>query len=279
MSNLTRILALPAALWLVVGSGTVISTARAAETVEIYSAGSLRGVVGELAKEAGPALGIEVKSSFGGSGLMRERIEKGETPDLFLSADVGSPRKLAAAGRTIVPAIAFARNRMCIMSRSSAGVTATNLIDRLLAKGVRLKTSIPVADPAGDYAWAIFDRIDALRPGSGVPLKSKAQDSMSLEATPTTPTQSAAAALFLTNKVDMSITYCSAASNLEKEVPGLTSLVVPPKLDPHPLYGAAVLSNKPQALRLALFLLSDKGQAIIAREGLVPLAEAPTPPQ
>lgn len=279
MSNLTRILALSAALWFVVASGTVISTARAAETVEIYSAGSLRGVVGELAKEAGPALGIEVKPTFGGSGLMRERIEKGETPDLFLSADVGSPRKLAAAGRTIVPAIAFARNRMCIMSRSSAGVTATNLIDRLLAKGVRLKTSIPVADPAGDYAWAIFDRIDALRPGSGAPLKSKAQDSMSLEATPTTPTQSAAAALFLTNKVDMSITYCSAAPNLEKEVPGLTSLVVPPKLDPHPLYGAAVLSNKPQALRLALFLLSDKGQAIIAREGLVPLAEAPTPPQ
>lgn len=279
MSKLKRILALPAALWLVVASGTVISTARAAETVEIYSAGSLRGVVGELAKEAGPALGIEVKSSFGGSGLMRERIEKGETPDLFLSADVGSPRKLAAAGRTIVPAIAFARNRMCIMSRSSAGVTATNVIDRLLAKGVRLKTSIPVADPAGDYAWAIFDRIDALRPGSGAPLKSKAQDSMSLEATPTTPTQSAAAALFLTNKVDMSITYCSAAPSLENEVPGLTSLVVPPKLDPHPLYGAAVLSNKPQALRLTLFLLSDKGQAIVAREGLVPLAEAPTPPQ
>jgi len=37
----------------------------------------------------------------------------------------------------------------------------------------------------------------------------------------------------------------------------------------------AVLSSRPQALRLALFLLSEKGQAIIAREGLVPLTEAP----
>jgi molybdate transport system substrate-binding protein len=279
MLNPNRILALPAVLWLVVASVTVASAAHAAETVEIFAAGSLRGVVGELAKEAGPALDIEVKSSFGGSGLMRERIEKGETPDLFLSADVGSPRKLAAAGRTVVPAIAFARNRMCILSRSSAHVTARNLVDRLLAKGVRVKTSTPVADPAGDYAWAIFDRIDALRPGSGALLKSRAQDLMSLTATPTTPTQSAAAALFLSNQVDMSITYCSAAPSLEKEVSGLTSLVVPPQLDPHPLYGAAVLSNKPQALRLALFLLSDKGQAIIAREGLVPLVEAPTPAQ
>jgi ABC-type molybdate transport system substrate-binding protein len=278
MLNPKRILALPAVLWLVVASVTVASAAHAAETVEIFAAGSLRGVVGELAKEAGPALDIEVKSSFGGSGLMRERIEKGETPDLFLSADVGSPRKLAAAGRTVVPAIAFARNRMCILSRSSAHVTARNLVDRLLAKGVRVKTSTPIADPAGDYAWAIFDRIDALRPGSGALLKSKAQELMSLTATPTTPTQSPAA-LFLTNQVDMSITYCSAAPSLEKEVSGLTSLVVPPQLDPHPLYGAAVLSNKPQALRLALFLLSDKGQAIIAAEGLVPLAETPTPAQ
>lgn len=279
MLNPNRIVALPAVLWLVVASVTVASAAHAAETVEIFAAGSLRGVVGELAKEAGPALDIEVKSSFGGSGLMRERIEKGETPDLFLSADLGSPRKLEVAGRTVVPAIVFARNRMCILSRSSAHVTARNLVDRLLAKGVRVKTSTPVADPAGDYAWAIFDRIDALRPGSGALLKSRAQDLMSLTATPTTPTQSAAAALFLSNQVDMSITYCSAAPTLEKEVSGLTSLVVPPQLDPHPLYGAAVLSNKPQALRLALFLLSDKGQAIIAAEGLVPLAETPTPAQ
>jgi molybdate transport system substrate-binding protein len=274
MSTPGRILAPTAVLWLVAMSGgTVASPARAAETVEIFAAGSLRGVVAELAKEAGPVLDIDVKSSFGGSGLMRERIEKGETPDLFLSADVGSPRKLAAAGRTIVPAIAFARNRMCIMSRSSAGVTATNLIDRLLAKGVRVKTSTPIADPAGDYAWTIFDRIDALRPGSGALLKSKAQELMNNNAT--------GSALFLDNKIDMSITYCSAAPTLEKDVSGLTSLVVPPQLDPHPLYGAAVLSNKLQAWRLALYLLSDQGQAIIAREGLVPLAEgpAPTPPR
>ncbi len=244
------------------------------ETVEIFSAGSLRGVVSELAKEAAATYNIEVKPSFGGSGAMRERIEKGESPDLLMSADVGSPRKLATEGRTVVPAIPFARNRMCIISRRSAGVTAANLIDRMLAKGVRLKTSTPIADPAGDYAWAILDRIDALRPGSGAVLKEKAQASMSLTATPGTPNQSPAAALFAAKQIDMSITYCSGSTALEKEAPDLTSLVVPPQLDPHPLYGVAVLSNKPQALKLALFLLSEKGQAIVASQGLVPLTES-----
>src|SRR4029079_11478726 len=126
------------------------------------SAGSLRGIVADLAREAS-AFNVEIKATFGGSGSLRERIEKGEKPDLFMSADVGSPQKLESQGRTVVPAIAFARNRMCIVSRKSAGVTASNLIDRMLAADVRVKTSTPVADPSGDYAWAIFDRIETLR--------------------------------------------------------------------------------------------------------------------
>jgi len=246
------------------------SPARAAgEIVGIYSAGSLRGIVADLAREAS-AFNVEIKATFGGSGSLRERIEKGEKPDLFMSADVGSPQKLESQGRTVVPAIAFARNRMCIVSRKSAGVTASNLIDRMLAADVRVKTSTPVADPSGDYAWAIFDRIESVRPGAGAKLKDKAQGLMNVSADPAAG-QSATAALFLGKKIDMSITYCSAWPALEKEVPELTSLVVPLQLDPHPVDGVAVLSDRPQAMRIALFLLSLKGQAIVAQEGLLPL--------
>src|ERR1700733_3319359 len=266
--SVTRVLA-------AVGLGTFVSVASAAETptVQIFAAGSLRGVVTDLATQAGPALGIEVKSSFGGSGSMRERIENGEPADLLMSADLGSPEKLEAQGRAVVPTIAFARNRMCIVSRKAAGVTAANLINRLLADKVRLKTSTPVADPSGDYAWSIFKRIEALHPGAQAILERKAQASMNLVATPATPAQSAAAALFATHAIDMSITYCSGTAALEKEMPELTSLVVPANIDPHPIYGVAVLSTRPEALRVALFLLSEKGQAIIARQGLVPLTD------
>jgi ABC-type molybdate transport system substrate-binding protein len=252
--------------------GLLAATALArahADTVEIFAAGSLRGVVTELASEATP-LGIEVKPSFGGSGLMRERIEKGETPDLLLSADMSSPRKLQSLHRTVLPVIAFARNRMCILARRSAGVTGSNLIERLLDKRVRLKTSTPVADPSGDYAWAIIERIDALRPGSGAILKQKAQASMSL--TPP-PSENPTTALFASGQIDMAITYCSATRTLPQDAPELTSIQIPPELDPHPVYGAAVLSSKPDALRLVLYLLSEKGQAILAHQGLVPLAE------
>jgi molybdate transport system substrate-binding protein len=244
-----------------------------AQSVEIYSAGSLRAVVSELATSVKDDFKIEIKPTFGGSGLLRERIEKGESPDLFMSADLGSPYKLAKQGRTRLPVIAFARNRMCIVSRSAARVTADNFIDRMLEPGVRVKTSTPVADPAGDYAWAIFGRIEAQRPGAGARLKVKAQALMTTTATPTSTNP--LAALFASDQIDVLITYCSAVATLTKDVAGLVSLVVPAALDPHPVYGLAVLSEKPEALRVALFVLSEAGQAIIARAGLVPLSDAP----
>lgn len=262
------------AAFLCVASAGAASSAPAPQTVEIFSAGSLRGVVNDLATDVAPGLNIEVKSTFGGSGLLRERIEKGETPDLFMSADLGNPRKLEAAGRTVLPAVEIAKNRMCIVSRRSAGVTAGNLIDRLLEKKVRVKTSTPIADPAGDYAWAIFDSIEALRPGSGAVLKAKAQSLMDVKA-PLKPNQHPYAALFEAGLIDLSITYCSGIAALEKDAPDLTSFPVPPALDPHPVDGLAVLTSNPAAQRLALYLLSEKGQAIVAREGLIPVGEAP----
>jgi molybdate transport system substrate-binding protein len=262
--------------WAVVVALSMIAARGAtAETVEIYAAGSLRTTVEALAKEAGPLANVEIKSTFGGSGILRQRIEGGEQPDLFLSADTKSPQTLAEQGRAIVPVIAFARNRMCLVARKSVGVTQGNLVDRMLAKDVRLKTSTPVADPSGDYAMAIFDRIDASRPGAGHLLRDKAQaPADSLNATSPMAGHSAGASLFLNNQIDMTVTYCSAAPDLEKEVPDLVILPFPAELEPQPVYGLAVLSTKASAMRIALYLLSEKGQAIVARSGLLPILDA-----
>ena len=252
----------------------VLSEAGAAygATVEVFAAGSLHDVVGDLAKEAGPVLGVEVKGQFGGSGAMRERIEKGEKPDLLLSADMNSPRKLEALGRTVIPVVAFARNRECIVSRRSLGLTPENMVNKFLDKDVRLKTGTPIADPSGDYGFAILDKIDAAHPGAGKLLKGKANSVMDAAASPSTPGQSAMAALFAARKIDIAITYCSGG--LEKELPSeLVSFPTPAAFDPHPVYGMAVLTARPEALRLALYLLSGKGQAIIKKNGLVPLLD------
>jgi ABC-type molybdate transport system substrate-binding protein len=254
------------------GLAAASTAAAAADSVQIYSAGSARAVVEALVKRAAPD--IEIKATFGGSGLLRERIEGGEHPDLFLSADLGSPRKLAAAGRTVVPVVAFARNRMCLAAQGSAGVTAADLVDRMLADDLRLRASTPVADPAGDYALAIFDRIDAARPGAGRILREKAQRMHeAAKALPPLTGVGGVAALFRDRQIDLMITYCSAAPALEKEVPGLTVLPFPPELEPGPVYGLAVLSARPAALRVALLLMSEDGQAIVKQAGLLPILE------
>jgi molybdate transport system substrate-binding protein len=248
------------------------AAAQAAETVEVYSAGSLRAAVEALVKLAAPD--IEIKPTFGGSGLLRQRIEGGEHPDLFLSADLGSPRKLAQAGRTVLPVVAFARNRMCLVARKSAGVTASNLVDRMLASDVRLRTSTPIADPAGDYAMAIFDRIDAIRPGAGPILRNKAQAMLeAAKAMPPVTGLGGVASLFRNNQIDLMVIYCSAAPELEKSAE-VDSVPFPPDLEPKPVYGMAVLSAKPAALRVALLLVSEQGQAILAQAGLLPILEA-----
>ena len=253
---------------------TATATAPArAETVEVFAAGSLRCVVSDLANEVSAAFHIQVNASFGGSGSMRERIEKGEKADVLLSADLGSPHKLESEGRTFVPVIAFARNRLCVVSRKSAHINAANFIDRMLEPKIRVKTSTPIVDPSGDYAWALFDAIDRIRPASGAILKGKAESLTKAVAT-SAPTSQGAAALFSSDLIDVSITYCSDTDAMQKDLPELTSFEVPVQLDPHPVYGLAVLTSKPGAMQLALFLLSEKGQAILAKEKLIPILDS-----
>lgn len=239
----------------------------AAPTVIVFTAGALRRVAADLTREAGPALGITISSQSGSAGLMRQRIEKGETADLFLSADMASPRKLQAEGRAVLPVAAFARNRICVLARKGLGLSPENLAERLAGSDLRIKTSQPVADPSGDYAWAIFDKVDALHTGAGKTLKDKAVANMALTA-PAAPGQSPIAALITDGKIDMAFSYCSGGPFAD-----LDSFPVPDALDPHPVFGMAVLSARPEVLKLALYLFSEEGQALLARDGFIPLGK------
>lgn len=50
----------------------------------------------------------------------------------------------------------FTRNRLYASAKSILGLHSDNMLDRLLDASVRLGTSTPGADPAGDHAWAVF---------------------------------------------------------------------------------------------------------------------------
>ncbi len=142
--------------------------------LHVLAAGSLREVMTEIGNRYRQATGSEIIADFGPSGLLRERIEKGEHADLFASADIGQPLRLQREGRA-VRIVMFVRNTLCGVAVPRVGLTTANFIDRLLDPAVRLGTSTPKADPGGDYTWAMFHRIEALRSGSYQILDKKAQ--------------------------------------------------------------------------------------------------------
>ena len=203
--------------------------------------------------------------------MLRERLERGEAADLFASADMGQPRRLAAAGRG-TPVVLFGRNRMCALGRAGLGLTPANLLDRLLDPAVKLATSTPLADPGGDYAWAVFARADQVRPGAKAVLEGKAQQLVGGPSmAPLVPGQGPSEGVFLSGRADVMLGYCSGAEGLRRTIPDLAAVPLPPELEVGPEYGLTVLSANPDAARFALFVLSEQGQAILARHGLVPV--------
>src|SRR3984957_17454016 len=78
----------------------------------------------------------------------------------------------------------FTRNRLCALGRAGFGLTPDNLLVNLLDPAVRLATSTPRADPAGDYTWAVFARAEAIHPGAQKTLEAKA---LKLVGGPNTP--------------------------------------------------------------------------------------------
>jgi molybdate transport system substrate-binding protein len=82
----------------------------------LYGAGSLREAMTDMAALFARDHGIAVRTEFGASGRMRERIEAGDKVDVFTSADIGHAAKLVADGKASVMAM-FARNDLCLLAQ------------------------------------------------------------------------------------------------------------------------------------------------------------------
>lgn len=117
----------------------------------IYAAGSLRLPIEQIAGEYQKRTGIPVQPTFGPSGVLRERIEHGERPDVLASADMASPRKLAAEGLGS-PVRTFTANAVCVVTRPGLDVNSSTLLNVMLEPNVRTGAGTPVADPLGDCA-------------------------------------------------------------------------------------------------------------------------------
>lgn len=267
-----RRIVLGAALVLPAMTPALAQTPEAPGPLRVYAAGSLTRAFNTLLTAFGTPPGAAARPTFGPSGLLRERLERGEPADLFASADMGQPQRLADAGRG-APVVLFARNRMCALGRESLGLTEANLLDRLLDPAVKLATSTPGADPGGDYAWAVFARAERVRPGAQATLEGKAQQLVGGPSmAPLVPGQGPSEGVFLSGRADVMLGYCSGADALRRTLPDVAAVPLPAALEVGPEYGMTVLSPNPAAARFALFVMSVPGQAILARHGLIPVA-------
>ena len=123
-------------------------TPASADTLKVMAAGSLRAAMTDLLQHF-PRQSDEVDTpEFGSSGLMRQKTESGATADVFASADLEQPRKLAV-GHPERLVVLFTRNSLCALARPDLGLNETNFLDRLLDPAVRIATSTPGSDPLG----------------------------------------------------------------------------------------------------------------------------------
>src|SRR5262249_32000088 len=136
----------------------------AAETIQLYAAGSLKLALSEVARSYEGASGNKVETKYGASGLLKNEISSGAKADVFASANMEHPQALydeKKSGR----GVRFARNALSALVKPGLKVESAGLLERMLAPAVKLGTSTPKADPSGDYAFEVFRKAEVIKPG------------------------------------------------------------------------------------------------------------------
>ncbi|MBX9588350.1 MAG: molybdate ABC transporter substrate-binding protein [Hyphomonadaceae bacterium] len=249
----------------------VMPVASKAENVNLYAAGSLKTALSEVVQafERQNQGKVRIESTFGASGLLRERIEKEKAAHVFASADLGHPTKLVDVGLAGSKVAVFARNQLCALAKGGVKLTSATLLDTLLDPVVRVGTSTPRADPSGDYAFAMFAKAETFRPGARKVLEGKALQLTGRPASEKAPAgRNQYAWVMESGKADVFLTYCTNAVLAKKDLPALEIVQIAPDLNVSAEYGLIVLKDAPaSATKLAQFILGKDGQAILVRHG------------
>lgn len=245
-----------------------MTSADANEQVLLHAAGSLRGALDEVSAAFAADSGIKVEAKYGPSGTLRDEIAAGGRAQVFASANMEHPQSLAAGGKSS-PVVLFARNRLCALVKPGLSVTPDNLMEVMLRDDVKIGTSTPKADPSGDYAFAVFAKAESVKTGSRKILEQKAQQ---LTGGPSSATGPAGRSVYgwhvAEGRADIFLTYCTGALVAQRENAGQQIVALPETLAVGADYGMTVMNDSPPAAsRFAQFIVSSKGQQILAKHG------------
>jgi molybdenum ABC transporter molybdate-binding protein len=237
------------------------------------AAGSLKDAFTAIFADYSKQTGVSFAPVWGPSGLLRDRLQKGEAFDVFASAALPHAQTLTDA-EISGPSVLFTRNALCVVTTAANAVNTGNLIETLLKPDTKIGTSTPVSDPSGDYTWEIFHRIDAQRPGAFKTLSDKAQQ---LIGGPTSaPSVNGRSPLLVAlddARIDLFVYYCSGAREIVKASSAYKSVELPGELSVGPEYGLTESRKaQPGAADFAMYLLSPQGQASLKAFGFIPVA-------
>jgi molybdate transport system substrate-binding protein len=248
-----------------------MSAVARADDVHLYAAGSLRAALTDVGAAFTGKTGHRVEAKFGPSGVLEKEIAGGAKADVFASANMEYPQALNRSNKS-GPVLRFARNKLCALIKPGLAVDSANLLDRMLDPAIKLGTSTPNSDPSGDYAFEVFRKADAIRPGARTILESKALKLTGTAESAVPPDGLPVYGWHIAEgRADIFLAYCTAAQEAHKRYADQHIVALPQSLAVGADYGLTVIKGASAAAeQFAQFIVSPAGQDMLIEYGFAP---------
>jgi len=246
----------PAALLLV----ALVEPAQAQSSLRLAAAADLEPVIPPILEQFRQSTGIRVETTYQASAMLTTQIMNGAPFDIFLSADLGYPKRLIDAGLADGPSpVTYAKGTLVLWTRKDSSLSPPSLSLLRNPALKRLAIANPERAPYGRAAVAALTRLnlyDDLKPRL------------------VTAENIAQAAQFAdSGNADAGLISLTSAMTPRMATAG-NYFVVPRDLYPPIEQGAVIVSKSAhgeEARKLLDYLLSAPVQAQLAKSGLTPV--------
>jgi len=231
----------------------------------VFAAASLRDALTEAASAyRARAPEVTISLAFDASSALRTQLEQGAPADLFLSADLESPQRLADAALTTGQPIPFASNSLAIVVPAGQERSIGEPFD-LARPGLRVLAAGREV-PISRYAEQLLEKL-AAAPDAPAGFR------QAVEANVVSREDNVRAVLAKIELVEGDAAILYATEPLASD--RVRTIAIPEWAAVSVSYGGVVMAASPQpgaADELLAWLRADDGQAVLARFGFGPPA-------
>jgi molybdate transport system substrate-binding protein len=157
--------------WLIAILVAMVSPAWAAD-IRVVAAGSLKDPFTAIFADFSKQYGVGFFPTFGPSGLLRERLQGGESFDVFASAALPHAQALTDGGLS-GPSVMFGRNMLCVLTKAARPYETGNLVETLLGRRSGLGPRRPGPTLPGTTSGSCFTRSTLRSPATSRPCRKR----------------------------------------------------------------------------------------------------------